>query len=890
MLLAVALCLVLPPSTRAQDAGSATSACPLGLDAYRGSILRNVTVRPFLPLPGASVSLPSLPFLRRPLDSALRAAQDRLRGRGTRFEAGVPFTPEGMSLLSHELTQELGDQRLRSSSGLLYVEPRLRHCDDRAEPRTVDVELRVFSVSPPTYLARTFEARDGPDAETEAVGRPAKFRLQPFLGYNDSRGVHGGGRFSFLGESRFVDRVDLQGSASGNSSDVDLGIAGSRQFSRGALEYATWRLGYTRSDMPGGSIRLTDEAFRAQLFGASRAIEPMNLVLRLGGMLEGGRRESNVPAADLPADTLQSSDYGALKLFVGGSGNHGRHEWKASYGLQLGSTLERAGLDYHRHIVDTAYRARFLPRPHLPFQLDVQFTGGFLGSLGGNMPAGERFFGGNAERYFVQDDGWRIRSNPYIRSFAQNRFNDVDGRKIGGDRFASLNLTIAQTVWSRPLVPPDIRREVVRDPTIVGALGGQLIGTRVILREDSIQSTSREQKELSESVQGLAPVLARLEGAIESLRSIAEYEGLVGEVLSHVEAAKESVEGARPPEGQPAEPVVNQLPANLVEVKAVDLARGDPDVEVAAQLTSLESAVKALGERAAQDGRMDAAARLAEIARAVTIARQLIDERLGRLQRLRAYDLKALGTVLGPLRAVLGPLGSTASSRDGPTLPAIRRELDQILMARKAAGLPGECVPLLETAIGFLDKAASAVQEAVEKHEARDSSATKNAIDRAVVGFGGIPSLLGALVAAIGDLPGTCPGDDLTQRWVVLERGAREVSEVRARARTAVMRLPVSPYEAEANKTVDYIGRIVDVFFNELNLVSVSPVLMLDVASIGSKHRAIFDDPRYGVGLGLRLGLVNVDLTFGYSVNPEPRRGEARGTFVFLLTINDLFR
>jgi hypothetical protein len=898
----MAFCLVLGcgvgDPAHAQDSDSSSSSCPLGFDAYSGFIVRHIAARPFLPLPAVSISLP---FISRPLDEALAAAQSRLRGAG--IEVGAPFTPAGMSRLGIELNQEIADRRLRSGTGVSYVVPRLENCDDRSDPRAVDVEYRVFTIGPPTYLTSTFELHDRPDGDKEAARVPTGLRLRPYLGYNDSRRVYGGSRISFLNDSGLVDRLELQASASGNSFDVDLGVGGSRQFSHGPLEFAEWRLGYTRSDIPGDTIRLNDETFLAQLFVASRPIRPLDLVLRFGTSLEGGRHDTNVPQADLPADTVQDSAYGSAKFYVGGSGNYGRHEWKASYGLQLGSTLDRAGLDYYKHVVDTAYRARFLPRAHLPFQLDAGFTGGFLGSLGGKIPAGERFFGGNAEQNLIQGDSWHIRSNPVIRSFAQNRFNSVDGRPIGGDRFAAINLTIAQTVWSRPLLPADVVREVVRDPGVAGALSGQLVTARLVLREDAIQAKSREHKELSDSVQGLTPVLDRLKGEIEPLRSIAEYETLVADVLSQVEAVEESVSGAKPQDPQPGDQVREELPVNPVEVKAVELVRGDPDVEIAPLLTSVENAVQMLREQVAKDGRKDVAARLGEVERTLRGAQTGIDDRLRRLQQLRAYDLKELDELLGPLRRIVTSTASPAS----PTLAAIRQELEQLLTARKAArqALPAPspdravrarreqlstCITLLDAAIGFLDKAASSIQAAVEGRDKGDSSGAKNAIEQVAVGFGGVPSHLGGLVDSIADLPKMCPGDDLTQRWDALQRGARGMSVAREQVTARVKRLHVPQYEAEANQTVNYIGRIVNVFFNELNLVSLSPVLMLDVADIGSKRRPLGDDLRSGVGLGVRLGLVNVDFTVGYSVNPEPRRGEARGAFVFMLTINDLFR
>ena len=896
----VTVSLSLGGPAHAKDSTASDSSCPFTLDHYRGAIIRHVTARPLLPLPLASIPLP---FLSRPLEEALAAAQERLRPRGVQIEAGKPFIPGDYSLLGHELNDEIARRRLTQSSGFSYVVPRLVNCDDTSDPRSVDVEYRAFTIGPPTYLTRTFELRDRPDGDKEAAGSAAGLRLRPYIGYNESRGLYGGSRLTLLGEHRLADKLEMDAAVSGNSSVADLGIAGSRQFTRGALEFAEWRLGYTHSDVPADQLRLKDETFLAQFVGATRAAQPLNLILRFGTSFEAGRRDTNISEAELPADTRPDSAYGALKLYLGGSASHGRHEWKISYGLQFGNTLESVSPGYYRHVVDTAYRVRFLPRPHLPFQLDAQLTGGFLGSLGGDIPAAERFFGGNVERNFIQGDTWRIRSNPVIRSFAQNRFNDADGRPIGGDRFAAINVTVAQTVWSRPLVPGDIVREVVRDPGITGALSGQLVGTRRVLREDAIQAKSREYRDLRKRIDTLTPVLRRITSELEPLRLVPKYEELVAAVQSQVETVEGKVAAAGT---VPTAVVTEQLPPNAVEMSALELVRGlpdpDPDLSIEPLLSGLDTAVKALHDQVSKDG-TDAARLLEKVRSDLSSARRAIDDELRKVQQLRAYDPSELRELLTGLRAIAPPTDQPPLQ----TLPGIRRELEGLLDARKAdfastAATAGdaagrarkerlsECMTLLDAAIGFADKAAAGIQGAVASEEKGDSSETKNSIEQVAIGFGGIPSHLGALIAATGDLPKTCPGTDLTERWEALNGAARRFAAVRDQVADGFKRLRVPRYEAEANETVDYIGRVVDVFFNELNLVSVSPILMLDVAQIGSKRRPIGDDPRYGVGLGLRLSLVNVDFTAGYSVNPNPRRGEAPGAFVFTLTINDLFR
>jgi hypothetical protein len=102
-------------------------------------------------------------------------------------------------------------------------------------------------------------------------------------------------------------------------------------------------------------------------------------------------------------------------------------------------------------------------------------------------------------------------------------------------------------------------------------------------------------------------------------------------------------------------------------------------------------------------------------------------------------------------------------------------------------------------------------------------------------------------------------------------------------------KLPTPELELKANRELAYTGRVLDVIFRELNVVSLSPVFMFDAARIGPQTGA-FGGVRYGVGGGMRLSVVTLDITAGYSLNPNRRPGEGRGAFVFSLDISDLFR
>jgi hypothetical protein len=83
------------------------------------------------------------------------------------------------------------------------------------------------------------------------------------------------------------------------------------------------------------------------------------------------------------------------------------------------------------------------------------------------------------------------------------------------------------------------------------------------------------------------------------------------------------------------------------------------------------------------------------------------------------------------------------------------------------------------------------------------------------------------------------------------------------------------------------VGHTIRTLFNEVNIASVSPVLMFDAARMDSDRRL---GTRYGIGLGLRATLVNsVDFTLGYMANPFRAAGDSAGAFFFTMQIRDLF-
>jgi hypothetical protein len=76
-----------------------------------------------------------------------------------------------------------------------------------------------------------------------------------------------------------------------------------------------------------------------------------------------------------------------------------------------------------------------------------------------------------------------------------------------------------------------------------------------------------------------------------------------------------------------------------------------------------------------------------------------------------------------------------------------------------------------------------------------------------------------------------------------------------------------------------------DVFLKQLNIYSISPVVIFDAARVTPAAQGV----RYGVGPGLRLSMVNVNFTIAYAVNPHRAPGEKAGAFFFKVDVSSLF-
>ena len=895
-----------------------------------GYIVKDISVHPLLKF------MPTGSSLKEALAEAIT------KQREPSLRINQVFSQAGISILVAELQEALELRLLKGKTGFLYPRPHLTNCDPAS--RTLEVEYQILTVTRPSYLTASFELNDRKDKAEEQAGKTEKDAarpiIRPLIGYNRSRGIYGGTAFSFKTGLKPISKFDFTVSGSGSSAVAEASLTGGREYASGPLSYMEWKAGYRYSNIPTDTIRLKDATVLGQFFAATRSLGSHHLFFRFGSSLEGGNRQSNLVQSSVPSSTLVRSGYGAIKMYVGASLTGSRQDLKMSYGLQLGNNGRELSVDFRKQIFDAAYKARFLPRAYKPLQIDAQFTAGAIRKVSSAVPIGERFFGGNTEREFIQGDTWRIRSNPVIRSFPQNRLNRAgNGLPIGGENFLSINLTVAQTVWQKQLMP----KEIVRDPDINAGLGGQLLVTRRFLREEALQRSEQiknlvtqigckdKDQDTDQDKHCLSPIIAKLRAVLIELQSKPIPDPVsvsIGKLLDDQDADKKpipdmeaAIAAAKLDPDAFKEPVKDvaalaKVENNPVEANALALTKDDPGDptdptdDTISLITNLKNYIATLQANMTSAGLTKQETELARVVSDLEKSRNSIKKFLTQVDVLRSYrevdinpavtSLNELSTsgkkadqIIADIKQQIKPLRTSTKTE----LVELKKELDNLSSdsteadaIRQKRNILVDFRDLLDATDTYCDKAKDAFNSANDFAKTRQFTEAKFDLERLSVGFGGPVSFISGVVDSIYDLRQSLSQRGLVPLWNTLHADALELLTIQEQVRSHYKKIPVPQAEARANQTVSYAGRVLDVFFHEINLVSVSPVLMFDAARLGpgtTPGQARF---RYGIGSGVRFSLVVLDLTAGYSLNPNRRFGEERGAFVFSLDIANLFR
>jgi hypothetical protein len=94
----------------------------------------------------------------------------------------------------------------------------------------------------------------------------------------------------------------------------------------------------------------------------------------------------------------------------------------------------------------------------------------------------------------------------------------------------------------------------------------------------------------------------------------------------------------------------------------------------------------------------------------------------------------------------------------------------------------------------------------------------------------------------------------------------------------------------KAKEDMAFTRRTVNTLMRDLNIYSISPVFVFDVARLGPAN-SLLGGMRYGPGAGVRFEIATTfHLTAGYARNVRPGPGEGKGTMFFSIGLRDLVR
>lgn len=198
---------------------------------------------------------------------------------------------------------------------------------------------------------------------------------------------------------------------------------------------------------------------------------------------------------------------------------------------------------------------------------------------------------------------------------------------------------------------------------------------------------------------------------------------------------------------------------------------------------------------------------------------------------------------------------------------------------------------------------AGAVDEAVRHAAPADAfAACRTRLTRAQADVAQVLSESG--ITQLGFFTELLPGEDSsdTLGQVVLSCATNvdamvrppKVTEASAALQASIARLvgwfaAADPAEAEqaARREIEPVRHIVHTLVDDTNAVAVSPLLMLDVATLGPDANP---RPRVGLGAGLRVTLVDsVDFSVGYMRNLRRAPEESRGALFLAVEFKDPF-
>ena len=168
----------------------------------------------------------------------------------------------------------------------------------------------------------------------------------------------------------------------------------------------------------------------------------------------------------------------------------------------------------------------------------------------------------------------------------------------------------------------------------------------------------------------------------------------------------------------------------------------------------------------------------------------------------------------------------------------------------------------------------------------------RNAISTSRVPYGSIAEvlsedpdddqLLNVRQACETDLNGSLKDASLTS-------ATNRVETLRTQMLAEFNQIDTKKAHKKATDDMAFTRRTLNTLFNDVNIYSISPVFVFDMARIGPRN-GVFGGTRYGPGAGIRFELATTaHFTFGYAWNVNQGPGEGRGNIFFAIGVRDLF-
>ena len=737
-------------------------------------------------------------------------------------------------------------------------------CNPCGNPPTVDLVYHIYTTDPAYYATRVFEADHTSLTRRLAPAGmlPEQGSIQPFpyLGFNHARNLFVGSRLSYSASSGLFSSVDADLSGSTESATASLFLSGSRKFPQTWVDYLTWRLGYKYENIPGDQLRMKSGTAVFSLLGASRAMGTLGTIVRFGSAVEGGNQQARTVGGTL----TQGNAYGSVKGYTGATFNLGREAFAGSYGIQFGSSSPQPSWDYTKQVANLSYNTRLLFAEHKPTAIDVQVGGGYISGNLASIPPSERFFGGNVQRNFIEGDSWHLPRNPLLRSFPEQDFGQgLQNGGLGGTNYYSANLTVAQAIWCRPIVPAGLSQ----DPSFRRALGGQIKTAREAAKLSYLAET-RDLKQILAQVDPAVPLLddaqkrsAEIRKALTSGPADADANSSLDDLDEAISDASNAIVKAKASQAT-ALANVRFLAVGFPTKGGVD----DCDQPAPSYLTQIACAIQEL--QTALGGRT-----LGGVTELTTTV-----QRLGNIR----VQLAASYTTLYN-QAFLDPsVNQTLAAKLNNVALAINEMLQtaQDLQAHLGSHL---------TQVDTLTKDLAAA--IADTKDAQNPEKITGTGDLLAIGFGKLtPPFLQSIREDVDAVEGAVTQPELAERVRKLREQKDQLRALEDDLRKEMESIKRPAVEVRAIRDTQFTGRLLDVIFRELNLYTVSPFALVDVVRLGGTHSLEFQTNRYAAGGGVRFSLVNFNVDVGYGFNVNRQRGEGVGAVYFSMNISDLFR